>query len=132
MKPKQDLKYLHEALTILAPNSSRVPNAHSLRLVGSNPGSRNNVRVEVAVDVRSVARVGALNVAGDLGGRRRPAGAATSDLELSARDVELGRAAGVVDTELLDAKEVLSSGDLGGDGGGVGGWNGVSNGPGGY
>jgi hypothetical protein len=71
-------------------------------------------------------------VAGDLGDGRRPSGAATSDLELSARNVELGRAARVVDAELLDAEEVLSSGDLGGDGGGVGGWNGVSNGPGRY
>ena len=51
-------------------------------------------------------------MSGNLGGRRRATAATTSDLQLCARDVELGRAAGVVDTELLDAEEVLSSGDL--------------------
>lgn len=56
-------------------------------------------------------------MSGNLGGRRRAATATTSDLQLCARDVELGRAARVVDTELLDAEEVFSSGDLVGDGG---------------
>ena len=107
----------HREKTILAPNPSRIRG--SLRLVGSDLGTRNNVGVEVGVDVRGVARVGALDVAGDLSRRRGLSGAATSDLDLSARDVELGRAAGVVDAELLDTEEVLSSGDLGGDGGGV-------------
>lgn len=64
-------------------------------------------------------------MARNLGGRRGLAGAAASDLDLSARDVELGRAAGVVDAELLDAEEVLSSGDLGGNGGGVGSYESV-------
>jgi hypothetical protein len=58
-------------------------------------------------------------VSGDLGGRRGVATTATSDLDLCARDVELWRAARVVDTELFDTEEVLSSGDLGGDGDGV-------------
>ena len=60
-------------------------------------------------------------MARDLGGRRRLTAAATSDLELRAGDVELRWAAGVVDTELLDAEEVLSSGELRWDGDGVGG-----------
>lgn len=67
-------------------------------------------------------------MSGDLGGRRGVAAAATSDLDLCARDVELWWAAGVVDTELLDTEEVLSSGDLGGDGDGVGGCNYVKKG----
>lgn len=60
-------------------------------------------------------------MSGDLGGRRGVAAAATGDLDLCARDVELWRAAGVVDTELLDTEEVLSSRDLGGDGDRIGG-----------
>jgi hypothetical protein len=86
---------------------------HSAHLVGGDLGARNSVALEVAVDVGSVARVGGLDVSRDLGGRRGLAAAATSDLELGARDVELRWAAGVVDTELLDTEEVLSSGDLG-------------------
>ena len=104
--------------TILAPNPSHIQ--IYLRLVGGDLGTGNSVGVEVGVDVRGVARVSALDVAGDLSSGRGLSGAAASDLDLSARDVELGRAAGVVDTELLDAEEVLSSGDLGGDSGGVG------------
>jgi hypothetical protein len=54
-------------------------------------------------------------VAGDLDGGGWAAGAATSDLELRAREVELRWRAGVVDTELLDAEQVLSCRDLAGD-----------------
>lgn len=105
--------------TILAPNPSHIQTY--LRLVGGDLGTGNSVGVEVGVDVRGVAGVGALDMAGDLGSGRGLSAASSSDLDLSARDVELGRAAGVVDAELLDTEEVLSSGDLGGNGGGVGG-----------
>jgi hypothetical protein len=44
------------------------------------------------------------------------AAAATGDLQLRAREIELGRRSRVVDAELLDAEEVLAGGDLAGDG----------------
>lgn len=47
----------------------------------------------------------------DLGRRRQGLGTTTSDLDLRASDVELGWRAGVVDTELLHAEEVLAWGD---------------------
>jgi hypothetical protein len=95
-------------------------------LVGSNFWSGNNVGVEVAVDVRGVARVRALDVSRNLCSRRRLARAAASDLDLSASYVELGWAARVMDAELLDTEEVLSSRNLGGDSGGVSGCGTVS------
>lgn len=49
---------------------------------------------------------------GDLGGRRGLSRAAAGDLHLSARDVELRRATRVVNTELLDAEQVVSGRDL--------------------
>ena len=48
----------------------------------------------------------------DLGGRRGLSRAAAGDLHLSARDVELRRATRVVNTELLDAEQVVSGRDL--------------------
>jgi hypothetical protein len=59
-------------------------------------------------------------MSGNLSDRRWLAAAAPSDLDLSARDIELRWAAGVVDGELFNAQEVLSSRDLGGDSDGVG------------
>ena len=58
-------------------------------------------------------------MSGDLGSGRGLARATTSNLELCAREVELGNTAGVVNSELLDAEEVLSSGELRWDGNGV-------------
>lgn len=84
-------------------------------LVGCDLGSGNNVALEVVVDVGSVTRVGALDVARDLRNGRRVARATTGDLELSAGDVELRWGSRVVDTELLDAEQVVSGGDLAGD-----------------
>jgi hypothetical protein len=48
--------------------------------------------------------------------RRRLSAAATGDLQLRAGEVELRRRSRVVDAELLNAEEVLSSGDLVGNG----------------
>jgi len=97
--------------------------AHALwfkaHLVGSDLGSWNSVAVEVAVDVCGVAGVCGLDVSGNLDSGRGVARASTSDLDLCARDVELGNRARVVDSELLDAKEVLSCRELRWDGGGV-------------
>jgi hypothetical protein len=45
----------------------------ALNLVGSDLGSRNNIGLEVAVDVRGVSRICALHVAGNLDSRRRVA-----------------------------------------------------------
>lgn len=77
------------------------------------------VRVEVVVDVGSVTGVGRLDVPGNLGSRREGLGATASDLDLSARDVELRGRAGVVDAELFDAEQVLASSDARGDSDGV-------------
>ncbi|CAI6334501.1 unnamed protein product [Periconia digitata] len=73
-----------------------------------------SVRVEVVVDVSRVSRVGALDVSRD-GDAAEALGASASDLDLSARDVELRGGAGVVDGELLDADEVLAGGHARGD-----------------
>ena len=99
---------------------------HSAYLVCCDLGAGNNVALEVVVDVGSVARVGGLDVARDLGGRRRLAAAAAGNLELRARDVELRWAAGVVDAELLDAEKVLAGDKLGWDGDRVGGCSEIS------
>lgn len=58
-------------------------------------------------------------MSGDLGRRRHGLAAAAGDLELRAGNVELGSAAWVVDAELLDAEEVVTRGDAGGEGDGV-------------
>jgi hypothetical protein len=57
----------------------------------------------------------------DLGRRAKGLGTTASNLELRARNVELGRRAGVVDAELLNTEEVLAWGDTRGDGDGVSG-----------
>ena len=88
-------------------------------LAGCNLGSRDSVAVEVVVDVGSVARVGRLDVSRNLGCGRESLGTAASNLELSARDVELRWGAGVVDGELLDAEQVLASSDARGNCDGV-------------
>jgi hypothetical protein len=62
-------------------------------------------------------------VSGNLDRGRQGLGTTTSDLDLSARDVELGRRAGVVDSELLDADEVLAGGNARRDGDGVCGYS---------
>lgn len=90
------------------------------RLESGDLGARNNVRLEVVVDVGGVATVGGLDVTGDLDGRGWVARASTGDLDLRARDVELWGRSGVVDAELLNAEQVLSSSDLRWDGDGVG------------
>jgi hypothetical protein len=84
-------------------------------LVCSDLGSGNNVALEVVVDVGSVTRIGRLDMARDLGDRGRATWAATGDLELRAREVELRWRTGVVDAELLNAEQVVASGDLVGD-----------------
>jgi hypothetical protein len=65
--------------------------------------------------ISSVARVGGLDKAGDLGRRRGRGRAAARHLDLGAGDVELRRAARVVDGEGLDAEEVLARRDARGD-----------------
>jgi hypothetical protein len=55
-------------------------------------------------------------VARDLDSGRWFARTTTGDLELCARDVELRGRPRVVDTELLNAKEIFASGDLAGNG----------------
>ena len=65
--------------------------------------------------IRRVSRIRSLDGAWDLGSRARRRAAASGDLDLCAADVELGRAAGVVNRERLDAEEVLSIGDALGD-----------------
>lgn len=97
-----------------------------IHLVCRYLGSGNNVAVEVVVDIGSVSAISRLDVSGNLSGRRRLPAAAASDLELSAGDVKLRWATRVVDTELLDAKKILSSRNLRGDGNGVGGCEHVS------
>lgn len=84
------------------------------------------VAVEVVVDVSGVTRVGRLDVSRNLGSRGQSLGAAAGDLDLGAGDVELRRRAGVVDSELLDAEEVLASSEAGGDGDRVVVYEGVS------
>jgi len=112
-------------------DKSSAPNRqHALwfkaHLVGSDLGSWNSVAVKVAVDVGSVTGVGGLDVSGNLDSGRGVARATTSDLDLCARDVELGNSARVVNSKLLDAKEVISCRDLRWDGDGIGGYVGVS------
>jgi hypothetical protein len=71
----------------------------------------------------SISRISGLDVSRDLSRRAKRLGATTGDLDLRARDVELGRGAGVVDAELLDAEEVLTRSDARGDGDGVSGYD---------
>lgn len=52
-----------------------------------------------------------MDVAGNLGGRRHGLGAAASDLELSARNIELGQRARVMDAKLFNSEQVLARGD---------------------
>lgn len=93
-----------------------------LLLVSGDLGSRDNVALEIGlVDVGSVAGIGRLDVARNLNGGGWVSAASSSDLDLSAGNIKLGWAAGVVDAELLDAKQVLSGGELRGNGNGVGG-----------
>jgi hypothetical protein len=69
-----------------------------------------------ATHIGSVARVGRLEGTGDLddrAGRLGPRGA--RDVDLGAADVELRRAAWVVDAERLDAQQVLAVGNALGD-----------------
>jgi hypothetical protein len=78
-------------------------------LASENRGSWNSVAVEVVVDVDSVAGVGGLEStrnADAAGNHRSTAG----DLDLGTADIELwdtGRI-GVVDTQLLDAEQVVA------------------------
>ena len=65
-------------------------------------------------------------MSGNLDSGRGVARATTSDLDLCARDVELGNSARVMNSELLDAKEVFSCRDLRWNGNGVSGYVGVS------
>ena len=88
-------------------------------LAGRDLRSGDCVAVEVVVDVGSVSRVGGLDVAGDLGGRGHRLGASTSNLDLSARDVKLRWTPGVVDAQLLNTEQIVTSRDAAGDGGGV-------------
>jgi hypothetical protein len=104
-----------------SPNPQPQPESSTLRsnnLAGADSRAGNSVAVEVAVDVGSVARVSRLDVAGDLD-TREDLGATAGDLDLGAGVVELGRAAGVVDGHLLDAEQVVASGNARGDGGAV-------------
>lgn len=78
-------------------------------LAGCYCRSRNGVVVEVGVDVGSVAWISSLDVSRDLDGGRQDLRATASHLDLSARDVELRRGAGVVDGKLLNAEQVLAS-----------------------
>lgn len=68
--------------------------------------------MEISVDIRGIAGLGAVDEAGDGYQGTRSAGAATSDGDLGAFDVELWDTAGVwiVDSELLNAKEIVSVG----------------------
>jgi hypothetical protein len=88
-------------------------------LASRNLRSRNSVAVKVAVDVGGVAGVGRLDVSRDLSGGREGLASAASDLDLRARDVELRGRAGVVDTKLLDAEQVLAGSNARGNGDGV-------------
>lgn len=89
-------------------------------LACSHLGSRNDVAVEVVVDVRGVSRVRRLNMAGDLHRGRQGRRSTSSDLNLSARDVELRRRAWVVDPKLLDSEQVITGSNTAWDGSGVG------------
>lgn len=82
---------------------------NSARLARADGRSRYSVVVEVAVDVGSVSRISDLDVTRDRNTAERLA-AATGDLDLSARDVELGGTAGVrvVNGKLLDAEKVFA------------------------
>lgn len=53
-------------------------------------------------------------------------GATSSDLDLRARDVELRNATGIVNSKLLNAQEIFSCWDLGGNRYGVGGYKSIS------
>jgi len=88
---------------------------------GEDGGTRDDVAVEVAVDVGRVAGVGVLEGTRDPDGGRAGA-AAARDRDLGAAQVELGDSAGpgVVDAELLDAEKVLAAGNARRDVEGVG------------
>jgi hypothetical protein len=60
-----------------------------LFLACRNLRTRDGVAVEVVVDVSGVARIGSLDVAGNLHSRRQAGGTAASDLELSTADIKL-------------------------------------------
>lgn len=68
--------------------------------------------MEIGVDVHGIAGLGAVDEAGDGDQRTRSAGSAASDGDLGAFDVELWDTARVriMDSELLNAKEVVSVG----------------------
>lgn len=88
-------------------------------LASRNLRPRNNVAVEVVVDVSGVAGVGRLDVSGDLSGGREGRASAAGDLDLRARDVELRGRSGVVNTHLLDTEQVLAGSNARGNGDGV-------------
>jgi len=111
---KDETTGLHQPTKLPASNAG--PN---LFLVSGDLWSGNNVALEVVVDVGGVTRVSGLDVAWDLGRNRGLAGTSSSNLDLRARNVELGWRAGVVDAELLDAEEVLAGGNLARNGDGV-------------
>jgi hypothetical protein len=120
---EEEVNTLKSESACLPPLSSPNPKApspthRSSDLAGADSRAGNSVAVEVAVDVGGVTRVSALDVSGDLD-TGEDLGAAASDLDLGAGVVELGRAAGVVDGHLLDAEQVVASGNARGDGGAV-------------
>ena len=61
--------------------------------------------------VRSISGVCGLDCTGDLAGRTRRCAAASCDLNLSAADIKLRRAAGVVDRKRLDSEQILAIGN---------------------
>lgn len=88
-------------------------------LAGRNLGARDSVACEAVVDVGSVAGIGCLDVSRDLSSGCKSLRSTTSDLDLSARNVELRGRAGVVNSKLLDTEQVLASSNAGGDCDGV-------------
>jgi hypothetical protein len=84
---------------------STTPNSRARRLVVDGNG---------VVDAQLEAVLVASVDTGDLDGRRRLSSRAAGNLNLSARDVELGttEGGGAVETDVLDTEEVLASGGI--------------------
>lgn len=80
-------------------------------LAGRNLGTRNSVARELIVNVGSIARISSLDVSWDLSRWCKALGAPARDAYLCTADVELGSAAGVMDGQLFDAKEVVAGRD---------------------
>ena len=95
-------------------------------LTSEDSRAGHSIAVEVAIDVGSVSRIRLLEGTGNANTARDP-GSASSDLNLSAADVELRDTAGigVVDTELLDAKQVVTRSNARGDLDAVALWEGL-------